>query len=238
MTEAELEENLRRDGFAFARAEDVRGWLTAGRSGALSDWDRFAASWNGLPRDEYMADGGRDRLRRHAVLSWAPGGNPRPEPRQPHYQSRDYNALNGGVARWYEPIAPEVVGGATMASALAVAGATFGRLRPGASWKIELHQFRIEARAGAPGRPTPEGVHRDGVDCVLVMLVRRENVASGTTTVHDPSGKALGSFTLTEPLDAAFVDDARVFHGVTAVVPLDPSRPAYRDVLVATFVRK
>lgn len=238
MTEAELERAVRRDGFAFARAADVRGWLARGRADALADWERFAASWNDLRRDEYMADGGRDRLRRHAVFSAEPGGALRPEPRRPHYQSRDYNPLNGGVARWFEPVAPEVASGATMTSALVFAGGLFGRLRPGASWTIELHQFRIEARAGVPGRPTPEGVHRDGVDCVLVMLVRRENVASGTTTIHDPSGRPLGSFTLTEPLDAAFVDDARVLHGVTPVVPLDPSRPAYRDVLVATFLKE
>jgi hypothetical protein len=28
-----------------------------------------------------------------------------------------------------------------------------------------------------------------------------------------------------------------VYHGVTAVVPLNPARPAYRDVLVVTFRR-
>jgi hypothetical protein len=238
VTEAGLEEDVRRDGFAFARGADVRGWLTEGRPDALSDWARFADSWNDLRSDEYMADGGRDRLRRHAVLSAEPGAPPRLEPRRPHYQSRDYNPLNGGVARWFEPIAPDVVSGAAMSAALAFAGSLFGRLRPGAAWKIELHQFRIEAKAGAPGRPTPEGVHRDGVDFALVLLVRRENVASGTTTVHDPSGRPLGSFTLAEPLDAAVVDDARVFHGVTAVSPLDPSRPAYRDVLVATFLKR
>ena len=37
------------------------------------------------------------------------------------------------------------------------------------------------------------------------------------------------------PLDAALVDDNRVKHGVTAVQPLDASRPAWRDVLVVTF---
>ena len=34
---------------------------------------------------------------------------------------------------------------------------------------------------------------------------------------------------------SAIVDDARVKHGVTAVEPIDPSRAAYRDVLVVTF---
>ncbi|HTR17943.1 MAG TPA: 2OG-Fe dioxygenase family protein, partial [Acetobacteraceae bacterium] len=38
-----------------------------------------------------------------------------------------------------------------------------------------------------------------------------------------------------EPLEAALVDDSRVYHGVTPVLPLDPARPAFRDVLVVTF---
>src|SRR4030095_1416658 len=94
----------------------------------------------------------------------------------------------------------------------------------------EAHQVRIEARPDAAGLPTPEGVHRDGVDYVLVLLVNRTNIESGTTTVHDHAGNTLGSFTLAAPLDAALVDDTRVKHGVTAVHPVDPSRPAYRDV--------
>ena len=237
MTPAEISDAVRRDGYVFVKAPDVRAALSGVAAAAPPGWAEFAESWNDLRPDEFMADGGRYRLRRHAVLSAGPGA-PRLEPPQPHYQSRDYNALNGGVARWFEPVAPGVVASPVLARVLGFGCALFGRLRPGASWKIELHQFRIEANAGAPGLPTPEGVHRDGVDFALVLLVRRENVASGTTTVHDLAGKTLGSFTLTEPLDAAIVDDARVMHGVTPVVPLDPSRRAYRDVLVATFAKK
>ena len=81
-------------------------------------------------------------------------------------------------------------------------------------------------------------MHRDGVDWVLVMLVRRENVSSGETCVEDVSRQPLGSFTLAEPMDAAFVDDDRVVHGVTAIDTVDPSRPAYRDVLVVTLRRE
>ena len=100
---------------------------------------------------------------------------------------------------------------------------------------MEVHQFRIEARAGEAGEPTPEGVHRDGVDYVLVLLVDRTNIESGTTTIHAADSRLLGSFTLTHPFDAALVDDARVFHGVTAVTPLDPAQAAHRDVLVVTY---
>jgi hypothetical protein len=114
----------------------------------------------------------------------------------------------------------------------------FGALAPEVlHWRIEAHQFRIEARADLPGEPTPEGVHRDGVDYVLVLLIARHNIASGTTTILAPDQHVLGSFTLTAPFDAALVDDARVFHGVTPVEAVDPDQPAYRDVLVVTFKR-
>ena len=81
-------------------------------------------------------------------------------------------------------------------------------------------------------------MHRDGVDYVLVMLVRRHNIASGTTSIHDLERRELGSFTLSAPFDAALVEDSRVFHGVTPVEPVDVDLPAYRDVLVATFRRQ
>jgi hypothetical protein len=157
------------------------------------------------------------------------------EPHQAHYQSREYNELFGGIARWFAPVAPEVGAGPSLTAILSFCRALFGDLAPAVrQWRMEVHQFRIEARAGRPGQPTPEGVHRDGVDYVLVLLVQRLNIASGTTTIHEPGGRQLGSFTLADPFDAALVDDKRVYHGVTPVVPLDPAKPAYRDVLVVT----
>jgi hypothetical protein len=231
---AALQEPIARDGFAWVPADAMRPLL--GGANALADWPRFAASWNDLPLDTHLPDGHRYRRRRHATLSARAGESGfRVEPHQPHYQSLDYNRLVGGIERWFEPIAPEIVAASSFHRVLEFCLRLFGPLRPGADWHIECHQFRIEARADAAGLPTPEGVHRDGVDYVLVLMVNRANIESGTTTVHDAQGRLLGSFTLSAPLDAALVDDARVKHGVTAVRPIDPARPAYRDVLVVTF---
>ena len=229
-----LRERVDRDGFAFVAADAMRPLLDG--CGVLSDWARFADSWNDLQLDTYLPDGHRYRRRRHATLS-ARAGEVKVtlEAHQPHYQSIDYNPLVGGIERWFEPMHADVVAGPTMQCILAFCSRLFGALRPSTNWKIECHQFRIEARSDTPGRPTPEGVHRDGVDYALVLLINRTNIKSGTTTVHDLVGKLLGSFTLTAPLDAALVDDARVKHGVTAVEPIDASRTAYRDVLVVTF---
>jgi hypothetical protein len=223
------------DGYAFLRATDMRDLLTV--NGALTDWRAFASSWNDLELDHYMADGGRYRRRRHAVYAAAAGGEIVRGPNQPHYQSRDYNVLNGGIARLFSPIDETIGSGDTMMSILACSRAAFESLAGPRDWHIEVHQFRIAARLGEEGRPTPEGVHRDGVDYVLVLLVERHNIASGTTTVHRLDGHELGAFTLTKPFDAALLDDSRVAHGVTPIEPVDLSEPAYRDVLVVTWKR-
>ena len=230
----ELRDQVSQEGFAFVAAEAMRTLL--GAPDSLSDWPRFAESWNDLRLDTYLPDGHRYRRRRYATLSARAGQDTVTlEPHQPHYQSVDYNPLVGGIERWFEPMHAEIVAGASMQSVLAFCCRLFGALRANTGWKIECHQFRIEARSDAPGRPTPEGVHRDGVDYALVLLINRTNINSGTTTVHDLDSNLLGSFTLTTPLDAAIVDDARVKHGVTSVEPIDASRAAYRDVLVVTF---
>ena len=228
-----LHAGLRRDGFAFVSGSTMRGMLDPL---ALTDWPAFAASWSDLAPDTYLAARGRQRRRRHAVFCVEAGGEVRRERNQPHFQSLQYNPLQGDIQRWFRPIRPAVADGASLRRILDFSRRLFDALAPGTPrWHIETHQFRIEARAGEPGEPTPEGVHRDGVDYVLVLLIARENIESGTTTIHAGDGSLLGSFTLMQPLDAALVDDARVSHGVTPVTPLDPDMPAHRDVLVVTF---
>jgi hypothetical protein len=231
-------EALAREGYAFVRAPAMRRVLT---EAGLTGWEGFAGSWDDLGLDRYMADGGRYRRRRFATFAVSSSGVRR-KPHQPHYQSRDYNPLNGGVARWFEPVTDAVADHPATRAIIQVTNALFTGLtspatRP-AVWHVEMHQFRIEAHAGAEGRPTPEGSHRDGVDWVLVLLVRRQNVASGETSIAGLRGEPLGSFTLAEPLDSALVDDARVYHGVTPIRPLDPAFPAWRDVLVLTYRRE
>lgn len=229
----ELAAGMTRSGHVFLTADAMQPLLAA--QGALGDWPAFSASWNGMPLDTYMADGGRYRRRLYAVYAADERGHRRGAHR-PHYQGLEYNPLNGGVGRHFEPVSEAVGDGPTMHAVLGFCHGLFGRLAPATRrWHVEVHQFRIEAYAGTGGKPTPEGVHRDGVDYVLVLLVRRHNIASGTTTIHSPDGATLGSFTLQQPFDAALIDDHRVYHGVTPVQAIDAAEPAYRDVLVVTF---
>lgn len=229
---------VKTSGFAFIPSASLQAWLLANSADALSDWALFSQSWHDMPLDEFMADGGRYRRRRYAVFSSDATGQLQQEPHQPHYQSLNYNTLNGGVAREFAPILPDICHSKTMQHVLSFCQRTFSQFCPNQAWHIEVHQFRIEAGLSELGKPTPEGVHRDGVDFVLVMMVRRENISSGTTTMHDLEQNTLDSFTLTSPLDCALVNDQRCMHGVTPIEPIDPEKPAYRDVLVVTFRRK
>ena len=233
-TERDLQAAISAEGYAFVEGRAMRDLLAP--FGSLADWQTFAGSWNALEVDTYMADGGRYRRRRYGAWTADRDGALSRKPHQPHFQAIDYNPLNGGIARWFEPIANPIGAGASMATILGFCRTLFTRVAPATpSWEIEVHQFRIEARKGETGRPTPEGLHRDGVDYVLVLLVNRCNIASGMTSIHALDGRPLGHFTLTDPLDAALVDDTKVAHGVTPVAPLDVNQPAYRDVLVVTF---
>lgn len=208
-------------------------------SAAISESERvaFADSWDEMPPDPYLARKGMARRRRHAVFE-AEGLDVRPMPRRPHFQSVDYNTLQGGFPRHLAAIDADVVASRALRRLIAFGSDFFAGVRGQPTrWDVEAHQFRIEASDGGEGLPTPEGRHRDGVDFVLVVLIQRTNLKSGTTSTHSDDGKELGAFTLTAPYDVALVDDRRVLHGVTPVSRLDPKNPGFRDVLVLTYRR-
>jgi len=230
-------EDISRDGFAFRAGNEMCSIL---RLQGLDAWSAFASSWDDLGPDVYMADGGRYRRRRFAAFGVSGGAFAR-KPHQPHYQSRDHNPLNGGIERWFTPVADSISANGFTRDILGVCTMIFDAASLGGetplTWHVEMHQFRIEADSRQSGLPTPEGAHRDGVDWVCVLLVNRCNVSSGVTQIFDPEGRPLGEFTLTDPLDTVFLDDRRLFHGVTPIVPTDPALKAFRDVLVLTFRR-
>lgn len=196
----------------------------------------FAESWNRLELDGFMADGGRYRRRRLANFSAIPGeAGHRRGLHRPHFQATVHNRLNGGLDRWFAPVEDRVARSPVCQGLLALGREVADGLHPDTPWFVEMHQFRVEARPGAPGLPTPEGVHHDGVDVVLIAMLARTNLAGGETLVTDAAGRELARFTLDGALDLAVMDDRRVMHGVTPVEPADPSRPSCRDVLVLTW---
>jgi hypothetical protein len=189
-------------------------------------------SWEHLPPDTYLRDGGRYRARRHSCFVQTLGGSLAAVAHRAHWQPTDYNALHGGLVRWFEPIEPAVLAAPAWRQLLEAIGEVFAVLRPVARWCIEAHQFRIDTAEGA-GRPTPEGAHRDGVDFVALILVGRRQISGGETRVFDARGPAGVSFTLQEPWSMLLMDDARVIHETTPIQAQGAS--GARDTLVLTY---
>ena len=189
-------------------------------------------TWEHLPRDAYLRDGGAYRARRHSCFVQAVGATPMAVPHRPHWQPTAYNALHGGLTRWFEPIEPAVRTDPAWLRLLASLGALFAAVHPVPRWFIEAHQFRIDTGSGI-GRPTPEGAHRDGVDFVAVILVGRRQVIGGETRVFEAAGATGVRFTLSQPWSMLLMDDARVIHETT---PLQPQgEGGARDTLVLTY---
>lgn len=199
-------------------------------------WQVFSSSWNDLPADRFMADGGTYRQRRYAAFH-AHGDVVQRLPHQAHFQDIAHNTLNGGVERWFAPIPEQVVQGAVfqhiLDQTLRKIAETDGSTASG--WHIEAHQFRILAREHSPGLPTPEGMHRDGRDWVLICLIGHHNLRGGETMVRDRHGNLVMSHRLMQAGEGIWLDDHAVLHGTSPVEPFDAQKPAWRDTLVLTF---
>ena len=227
--EAPIAERLARDGYAFVPPDEVFAVLRIDADAM----NPLRHTWSRLARDAYLRDGGRYRWRRHScfVQEFSPPALAA-VPHRAHWQPTSYNALHGGMERWFEPIEASVVGSVGWNRLLTAIGGVFAQVRGVERWFIEAHQFRIDTEGGI-GRPTPEGAHRDGVDYVAVILVERRSVRGGETRVFEAGSSAGVRFTMTEPWSMLVMDDARVVHETTPIQP--DGLPGHRDTLVLTY---
>ena len=208
---------------------------------AQADIDRLQPTWDRLPPDGWLRDGGRYRRRRHSCFVNDPAaGSLQQVPHRAHWQPVDYNALHGGIERMFDPVEAKTCQDPAWRRLLAALGALFAEaslasgLPPVERWYIEAHQFRIDTSDGV-GRPTPEGAHRDGVDYVAVILVERRDVRGGETRVFEADGPRGIRFVMQRPWSAVLLDDARMVHETTPIQP-DGADP-HRDTLVLTYRR-
>jgi hypothetical protein len=231
----QLDATLRRQGFAvldsaaLARGLHQTNPLVNTAELALPT---LATHWNDLPPDAHLKDGGRYRFRRHGSFVVSPN-ELRAVPHRAHWQPVEYNALHGGIERWFEPLAPAMANAPAFDALMRFLARVADSLRGAHTWSAEVHPFRITTADGI-GRPTPEGAHRDGVDLVAVLLVGRHRIKGGETRVFEADGPAGQRFTLNEPWSVLLLDDERVIHESTPIQPTD-NTGGWRDTLVITL---
>lgn len=188
--------------------------------------------WNELPPDGYLRDGGRYRFRRHSCFESVEGQALRQVEHRAHWQPLDYNALHGGIERWFEPMQAEAVALPAWVALMQGLAGVASALKGVQPWFIEAHQFRIDTTDGI-GRPTPEGAHRDGVDLVAVFLIGREGIKGGESRVFEARGPQGQRFTMTAPWTLLLLDDERMIHETTPIQPA--AEHGHRDTLVVTL---
>ncbi len=222
---------LRKQGWAMISAPTLSNWLHTDQA----TLDALHASWNNLPPDLHLRDGGHYRFRRHSCFTLdTQTGALTQTPHRAHWQPVTYNALHGGFERWFEPMAEQVSQHPVWQALLSQIGMLLAQAKPTPDWYIEAHQFRVDTTGGI-GRPTPEGAHRDGVDFVAVLMLARHQVKGGETRVFEADGPHGVRFTLQEPWSTLLLDDERVIHESTPIQPL--GEYGWRDTLVLTFRR-
>jgi hypothetical protein len=220
--------------FAFASGQTVADWLDVN----AQQWADFSHYWNALTLDRHMADGGTYRLRRYGAFALQRPGQMHLLPHEPYVQPLYINSLNGGVSRVFDPLETGFSQHVVLMSLLNQIADLVDTIEGQAQcWNIKLHPYRILAQPGGAGLPTPEGLHRDGVDYIATMLVKRVNIAGGETLVTDADKHLLWRKILSAPMDIVIVNDHRTMHAVTPVTPIVDGVEAYRDVLVVAFTK-
>ena len=224
----ELHNAVMHKGYAVLSAASVAEWADF----PLHELQALSPSWDNMPPDNYLKDGGRYRRRLHSSFVFEHNKLSQ-VPHRAHWQSLDYNALHGGMERWFEPMNPSTVAAPAWAKLLTALAHTASQVRgtPNTKWCIEAHQFRIDTTDGI-GRPTPEGANRDGVDFVAVFMLGRVGIKGGETRVFEANGPQGERFTLSEPWSLMLLDDTRVIHESTPIQPL--AEGGHRDTLVLT----
>lgn len=188
-------------------------------------------SYDRCPVDEYMGNGTRFkrfsqyRLHHDEVEGW----------RFELLEHRDYTAFTkfnpvaGGIKRKYLPIEVDFT------PLIRVGMEVFG-LDESEDWQINVHQNRTRAEGDRVGPLTPEGVHHDGHEFVMIAVLRRNNVGGGKTRLWQPGADAPFWDGTLEPGQAVLLDDRALQHDVTDVTSADGG-PGHRDIVIVAFSR-
>jgi hypothetical protein len=205
---------------------------------AQSEWNQFQKSWDLLPKDRFMSDGGNYRYRRFAAFTLVDNGSEislMREHKTGFYQSASVNKLNGGRLRIFAEMETPIATSSVLKELIAddlKRLPLYGYIR---RWSIMVHQIRTVATHLQEGLATPEGIHRDGHLYVAQHLVRRVGVDGGTSRIFDANETFVASHLLTQPLDTIILDDIRMRHFVDPFGAEQSCSEGFRDMLLIDF---
>ncbi len=228
-----MAEQLRDHGYAVLQPQDVAAWLGCELEALLA----LNPDWETLPPDEFLKDGGRYRFRRHASFTVTEGAVVQ-VPHTARTGSRvKYNALHGGMERWFAPMLESHLRAGSVGAADCQAGAAVAAT---ACPLIRMHHAMWRRTNFALTRPAVLAARHPKVRTEMAWIWWRcfwwgaRASKAGETRVFEATGPSGLRFTLTEPWSLMLLDDARMIHESTPIQPLSDSERGARDTLVVT----
>lgn len=225
--------SISRTGYCLIRSKDI-----SFSDDLRTSLDDLIASWDNLELDTYLADGGTYRKRRYGRFLFTP------ETRRldfqedvAYYQNEDYNPIHGGVYRRFAPLTPDIAGNRFLIQLIYT---NFEQLPLpkdliNSPFWVGIHQIRITAKPGELGKPTPEGVHKDGEMYTVQHFIKIKNADGGTFNIFDNGKNKLVDWTQRDTLDTVYICDEAVYHSASPVVSRDSLNLGIRDILLIDY---
>lgn len=190
-------------------------------------------SYDDCPVDEFMGNGTRYKRFAQYRLTPAPTADKgwlfERLPHREYTAFKKFNPVGGGIRRPYEPIKADF-------TPLIELGADELGLDRSEDWQINVHQNRSRAEIDRPAPLTPEGVHHDGHEFVMIAVLRKVNVAGAQTRLWKPDADAPFWQGVLGERQAVLLDDRAIAHDVTEVLSTDGGS-AHRDIVIVAFSR-
>lgn len=224
--------NLKRQKFAYINAEEVFV-----KASFINDWNLLRNSWNYLTNDKYMKND--DSYRKRAIGKFLYDTEIRSLSLlddTTFYQKREINSYVGGVERTFSPMSHNVASNLILHELIKISLDIFLEYKfiNNRYWNVYVHQFRIEARNGILGNPSPEGIHRDGHTFISMHMINKVNVLGGVSKIYDKNKIGIKEVTLSKPLESILLDDNEMFHDVSPI-ELKSDSYGFRDVMVIDY---
>jgi hypothetical protein len=196
------------------------------------------SEWNDLLPDNYLKNNGHFRFRRFANFYFQPDIQEiLPLPHIPYFQEKKLNSYAGGLQREFAQLKESTLENPFLHELIKFNFRQFP-LDDGMTeevWHVDVHLIRIVASPDEVGEPTPEGIHHDENDFICMHLAKRQNTTGGINTIYTNDRSPLQSSTLNNPMDSVIIWDPRVMHGVSPIMPQDPTQLAVRDMLLIGY---
>ena len=228
-----IRDELKRQGYSLVRATAL-----SIPAELRQEWLSLSIDYADLPPDEFLPDGGRYRFRRYGRFYFLPSTEELLRlPHQDYFQDTDINQVTGGIVRKFAPLRDTTFENPFLHDMIRFDFRHFpvSDEMKQAPWEVQVHLIRVTATAGEEGRPTPEGIHKDGAEFVTVHLAELVNADGGEVSIYDNDKNLLTSFRLNQIMDFYVFNDDILWHKADPIKPKVEAHQAVRSILTFDY---